>query len=61
MSVLTIVTTRCSPLTILVGWYGINFKYMPELSSLIGYPAVIGFAVFIFVSAIAFFKYKKWL
>nr|WP_223824850.1 CorA family divalent cation transporter [Streptococcus canis] len=32
MSVLTIVTTRCSPLTILVGWYGINFKYMPELS-----------------------------
>lgn len=61
MSVLTIVTTCCMPLTILVGWYGMNFKYMPELSSPLGYPAVIGFAILIFVSAIAFFKYKKWL
>lgn len=61
MTILTIVTTCCMPLTILVGWYGMNFKYMPELYNPLGYPAVIIFALFIFISAISFFKYKKWL
>ncbi|MEK5289306.1 CorA family divalent cation transporter [Streptococcus sp. FSL R7-0212] len=61
MAILTIVTTSCMPLTILVGWYGMNFKYMPELSSKWGYPAVILVAITILVSTLTFFKYKRWL
>ena len=29
MTVLTVVTTIFMPLTLIVGWYGMNFKYMP--------------------------------
>lgn len=61
MATLTIVTTSCMPLTILVGWYGMNFKYMPELTSVWGYPFVIGFAITLFISSILFVKFKKWL
>lgn len=61
MAILTIVTTSCMPLTILVGWYGMNFKYMPELASRWGYPTVILIAITILVSTMTFFKYKKWL
>jgi hypothetical protein len=31
---LPVVTTLFLPLTLIVGWYGMNFKYMPELSAL---------------------------
>lgn len=61
MAILTIVTTCCMPLTILVGWYGMNFKYMPELYSKWGYPSVIAVAIIIFTASILYFKHKKWL
>ena len=35
------VTTIFLPLTLIVGWYGMNFKYMPELNWKYGYLAVI--------------------
>ena len=60
-AVLTVVTTVFMPLTLIVGWYGMNFKYMPELDSVWGYPAVIGISVLIVVVSIIFFKRKKWL
>lgn len=41
MKTLTIVTTVFSPLTIIVGWYGMNFKNMPELEWDYGYSMVI--------------------
>ena len=31
MTVLTVVTVIFMPLTLIVGWYGMNFVYMPEL------------------------------
>ena len=31
MVVITIVTTIFLPLTLITGWYGMNFVYMPEL------------------------------
>ena len=61
MTVLTVVTTIFMPLTLIVGWYGMNFKYMPELDSVWGYPVVIVVSVLIVVSSLAFFKRKKWL
>ena len=61
MAVLTIVTTVFLPLTLIAGWYGMNFRYMPELESPWGYPVVIAVSVLIVILSLWFFKRKKWL
>ena len=61
MTLLTVVTTIFMPLTLLVGWYGMNFRYMPELDEPIAYPAVIVCSVLIVVVSLIFFKKKKWM
>lgn len=61
MTVLTVVTTIFMPLTLIVGWYGMNFRYMPELETAWGYPMVIILSIVIVVSSLIFFKVKKWL
>ncbi|MBP5652425.1 MAG: magnesium transporter CorA, partial [Lachnospiraceae bacterium] len=61
MTVLTVVTAIFMPLTLIVGWYGMNFKYMPELDSVWGYPAVIAVSILIVICCLIFFKRKKWL
>ena len=61
MTVLTVVTTIFMPLTLLAGWYGMNFKYMPELNSVYGYPVVIIISILIVIFSLLFFKRKKWL
>ena len=33
MTILTVVTTIFMPLTLITGWYGMNFRYMPELET----------------------------
>lgn len=60
-TLLTIVATIFMPLTLIVGWYGMNFKYMPELEQRWSYPVVFGVCVLIVVISIIFFKKKKWL
>ena len=61
MTVLTVVTTIIMPLTLVTGWYGMNFKYMPELDSPLAYPVVIGVVILMAISGIIYFKKKKWL
>ena len=61
MTLLTVVTTIFMPLTLLVGWYGMNFRYMPELGWRFGYPVVIAVSVAIVVFSLILFKRKKWL
>ena len=61
MTVLTIVTTIFMPLTLIAGWYGMNFRYMPELDSEWGYPIAITVSLLIVVGSLVFFKLKKWL
>ena len=61
MTVLTVVTTIFMPLTLIVGWYGMNFRYMPELEWKWGYPVIIAVSLMIAVSSLLFFKKKKWL
>ena len=56
MKLLTIVTTIFLPLSLLVGWYGMNFQGMPELSWTYGYPAVIAVSVLLAVGLIVYFK-----
>ena len=61
MTILTVVTTIFMPLTLIAGWYGMNFRYMPELNWPWGYPVVIAVSVLIVVGCLYFFKKKKWL
>ena len=61
MTVLTVVTSIFLPLTLIAGWYGMNFRYMPELGWKMGYPAVIVVSILIVVGCLVYFKKKKWL
>jgi magnesium transporter len=61
MKVLTIFSAYFLPLTFIVGIYGMNFRYMPELESVYGYPAVIMGMIIIFVLIYAWFRRRKWL
>lgn len=61
MKVLTVVTTIFLPLTLVVGWYGMNFTDMPELSWPLGYPMVIGLSIAIVVFCLWLFKKNKFL
>ncbi len=60
MQLLTIVTTIFMPLTLITGWYGMNFKIMPELQTDNGYFVVIGICAIIILIEWIYFKKKKW-
>lgn len=60
ISVLTIVTAIFMPLTLLTGWYGMNFENMPELHQPYAYFLLMILAVTIVTSEICFFKEKRW-
>ena len=59
MKILTIVTTICLPLSLLAGWYGMNFTGMPELTWRYGYPAVIAAGALIVAVCLWIMKKKK--
>lgn len=61
MKVLTIISTLFIPLTFIVGIYGMNFKYMPELDWEWGYPVVWVIMILITVGMLLFFRRRKWL
>lgn len=61
MQVFTVVTTIFSPLTLIVGWYGMNFVYMPELKWKYGYFLVVVLCILVVVGCIILFKKKKLL
>ena len=59
MKILTIVTTIFLPLSLVAGWYGMNFTNMPELTWKYGYPAVIGISVLVVLICLWVMKKKK--
>ena len=61
MTLLTIITTIFMPLTLIAGWYGMNFVYMPELHTPWGYPTVIIISLLIIVLSLIWFRKNKWL
>jgi magnesium transporter len=60
IKVLTIIATIFMPLTFIVGIYGMNFKYMPELEWHWGYPAVLLLMVVVTAGMLIFFRRKRW-
>ncbi len=61
MEILTIVTTLCLPLTLITGWYGMNFEGMPELKWKYGYPGIIVVSIFVIMGCMWWFKKKKFI
>lgn len=59
MKLFTVVTTVFLPLTLIVGWYGMNFTTMPELTWKYGYLYVILLAAIVILLCIWLFKKKK--
>ena len=60
IKVLTIASTIFMPLTFIVGVYGMNFEFMPELHSPWGYPGVWAVMILMTVGMVMYFKHKKW-
>lgn len=59
MKIFTVITTIFLPLTLIVGWYGMNFD-MPEYNWHHSYAMVIGLSLGVVIAGVAFFKKKGW-
>jgi len=61
VKVLTIITTIFMPLTLVVGFYGMNFHYIPLLSSPFGYLFVLGIMLTSVTTMLILFRRKGWM
>lgn len=61
MKVFTVFTVVFSPLNLIAAWYGMNFRYMPELNQRWGYAFAIGLSLLSIVVVLSIFKKKKWM
>jgi len=59
--ILTVFSVFFMPLTFIVGIYGMNFKFMPELNSRLGYPGVLLLMALVTLGIYLWFKRKGWL
>ncbi len=60
MKILAIISTIFMPLSFIVGLYGMNFEYMPELKWHYGYYITLGLMASLVILMIFYFKKKKW-
>jgi len=60
MKVLTVIATIFIPLTFIVGVYGMNFHYMPELTWRWGYFTALTFMAVLGIGMALYFKKKDW-
>ena len=61
MKIFTVVTTVFLPLTLIVGWYGMNFTSMPEITWRYGYVFVITLCAIVAIICFIFFRKKKFM
>lgn len=61
MKVLTLMASIFIPLTFIAGVYGMNFEYIPELSSRVGYFVVWGIMIVISVFMVFYFRRRGWI
>ncbi|HET9132902.1 MAG TPA: CorA family divalent cation transporter [Gemmatimonadales bacterium] len=61
MRVLTVFSAFFLPLTFIVGIYGMNFQYMPELAQHWGYPAVLVAMAGISLTIWLWFRRRGWM
>lgn len=56
---LTILTSIFFPLTVITGWYGMNFTYMPEINTKYGYFIVIAVSAAVIAAELIILKLRK--
>lgn len=61
MKVLTLMASIFIPLTFIAGIYGMNFEYMPELSTRGAYFVVWGVMVAVAIAMVLYFRRRGWL
>jgi len=61
MKVLTIASVVGIPPVLVVGVYGMNFKYMPEYDWTFGYPYALAMVVITALLPLIWFKWKNWI
>jgi magnesium transporter len=61
MRILTVFSAFFLPLTFIVGVYGMNFEYMPELAQRWGYPAVLVLMAGVCLGIYVWFRRRGWL
>lgn len=59
MKLFTVLTAVFSPLTLIAGWYGMNFSTIPEFHWKYGYMYVIVLSLSVLIFCLWFFKKKK--
>lgn len=60
MKTLTVFSAIFMPLTFIVGVYGMNFKYMPELDTRLGYPVIWGIMLITTGAMLVYFRRRGW-
>ena len=60
MKILTIISTIFIPITFIASIYGMNFRFMPEISWKWSYFVVWAVILFIIIYMVIYFKRKKW-
>lgn len=61
MKILTVFSSIFLPLTFIAGVWGMNFRYMPWISSQWGLPIVGAFMFLVAITMLRYFKKKGWL
>ncbi len=61
MRLLTVFSAFFLPLTFIVGVYGMNFRWMPELDQRWGYPAVLTLMLLVVVGISVWFRRRGWM
>ncbi len=61
MKIFTVIAAVFLPLSLVVGWYGMNFSNMPELNWKYGYQGVIALSVLITLAILFYFKKRDLL
>lgn len=61
MKVLTVISTIFIPMTFIAGWYGMNFRYMPEIYWMYGYVMVWCILLSMITTMVIYFWKKRWI
>lgn len=61
IKIFTLVTVVFMPPTLIASIYGMNFRFMPELAWMGGYPFALGLMILSSLIFLWYFKKKKWL